>query len=187
MFNKCQYNEIDQGRRVTETTYDTANSRWVGLNQDKMTHRAAICSATRKLFFLLFPNLMEHMTLVMAYMTWRNGGDVNTQFRCHNKRYTTCWMSSTVTRDFHQIENWQIAEVSCLFTSSVISREREKKMVWGGVGWEDGGKEKVWVFVCMYECGPICTRTLTTTTNKWAWFITSFLLSMNSVRAEGVN
>lgn len=69
MFNKCQHNEIDQGRRVTETTYDTANSRWVGLNQDKMTHRAAICSATRKLFFLLFPSLMEHTALAMAYMT----------------------------------------------------------------------------------------------------------------------
>lgn len=93
-------------------------------------------------------------------------------------------MILTICRDSHQKANDKSAEVSCLFTSSVISRVCACMCVWACV-WE---RESVctWLDICVAEGererAPICT----TTTNKWVWFITSFLLSMNSARPEGL-
>lgn len=59
---------------------------------------------------------------MMSYVSWRNGGDVNAPFLSHNKsdiafsEWFQAWLPSN--------RQWQNAEVSCLFTSSVISRER---------------------------------------------------------------
>lgn len=94
---------------------------------------------------------------------------------CHNKPNITFFRDDfNHCRDFHQRANDKSAEVSCLFTSSVISRVCA--CVW--LYMRNRGREQE----RERERVPICT----TTTNKWVWFITSFLLSMNSARPEGL-
>lgn len=150
------------------------SSSTIHINHDKRTFlKAPICSFLQHTNPDLIRLNKKHQTHIQFQLSSLDVLHVLMQYRRQKHVISHNLTSRTFIHDFHQIE------IDKALRFHVCSLP-----LWFLVR----GCARMWLCVIEWKRkAPICTWTLTVTTNKWVWFITSFLLSTSSARVEGVN